>query len=81
MADPAEKLSPEAEALMERFRKLPSEEQRRFAKLALALAEPPELSSAWKREIANRLKSIEDGTAVLLDGDEVMRELRAKYGS
>lgn len=42
-------------------------------------AEPPELSPEWKAEIARRLKSIEDGTAVLLDGDEVMRELRAKY--
>ena len=40
----------------------------------------PDLSPEWKAEISRRLKSIEDGTAVLHDHDEAMRELKAKYG-
>lgn len=44
-------------------------------------AQPPELSPAWRAEIARRLKSIEDGTAVLIDGEEHMRRLREKYGA
>ena len=47
---------------------------------AQAGEQPPELSPAWKVEISRRLKSIEDGTAVLHDHDETMRELKAKYG-
>lgn len=80
MSDPAEKLSPEAKLLLERFLKLPGDEQRRFAQRALVLAEPPELSPAWKAEIAARLQSVEDGSAQLLDGETVMQELKAKYG-
>jgi hypothetical protein len=38
-----------------------------------------ELDPELREELERRLKSIEDGTEVLLDGDEVMRELRAKY--
>lgn len=43
--------------------------------------EPIELSSEMQAELTRRLKSIEDGTAELLDGDDVMRELRAKYSA
>ena len=38
-----------------------------------------ELDPELREELVRRLKSIEDGTAVLLDGDEVIRELRTKY--
>jgi putative addiction module component (TIGR02574 family) len=43
--------------------------------------EPIELDPQMQAELTRRLKSIEDGTAVLLDGDEVMRELRAKFSA
>jgi putative addiction module component (TIGR02574 family) len=39
-----------------------------------------EVDAAWRKEIVRRVKSIENGTAVLLDGDEVMHELKSKYG-
>jgi hypothetical protein len=34
-----------------------------------------EIDAAWEQEIARRLQSIKDGTAVLHDHDDVMREL------
>lgn len=46
---------------------------------SLAETPPPELSPVWKAEISRRLKSIEDGTAVLLDGDDALKRLMAKY--
>jgi hypothetical protein len=34
-----------------------------------------EIDAAWEQEIGRRLQSIKDGTAVLHDHDDVMREL------
>jgi hypothetical protein len=34
-----------------------------------------EIDAAWEQEIVRRLQSIKDGTAVLHDHDDVMREL------
>jgi hypothetical protein len=34
-----------------------------------------EIDAAWEQEIARRLQRIKDGTAVLHDHDDVMREL------
>lgn len=79
MADPVEDLSPEAESLLEGFRKLPSEEQRRFAYRVLRLAEAPDLSPEWRHELTRRVASVKDGTAVMLDGEAVVQKLRAKY--
>ena len=39
------------------------------------LGSPEEVEAAWREEIARRLKSIEDGTAVLHDWEEVDREI------
>ncbi len=41
---------------------------------------PEEIEAAWREEIARRLQSLEDGTAVLVDGEESSRRIRAKYG-
>ena len=41
---------------------------------------PEEIAAAWGEEIARRLKKLDDGTAVLIDGAEHERRLRAKYG-
>jgi putative addiction module component (TIGR02574 family) len=38
-----------------------------------------EVDAAWHEEIERRLKSIEDGTAILHDGETVFRELMGKY--
>lgn len=43
-------------------------------------ATPEEIEAAWRDEIVRRVRSIEDGTAVLHDGDAVLRELKSKYG-
>lgn len=34
-----------------------------------------EIDAAWEQEILRRLQSVKDGTAVLHDHDDVMREL------
>jgi len=44
-------------------------------------AREKEIDAAWAVEIERRLKSIEDGTAKLIPADQVMRELKAKYGA
>ena len=41
-------------------------------------AKEREIDAAWIKEVERRVKSIEDGTAELLDGEEVLRELRSK---
>lgn len=70
--------------LLEEIKQLPEEER------ALLRAELDELDEgesaadidpAFRTELEARLRSIENGTAVLLDGDAVMAELRAKYAA
>ena len=39
------------------------------------IATPEEVEAAWREEIARRLKSLEDGTAVLHEWDEVNDEI------
>ena len=46
-----------------------------------ANATPEEVEAAWREEIARRLRSIEDGTAELIDGHEVSQRIRAEYKS
>lgn len=46
---------------------------------SMRTAREREIEAAWMTEVERRVKSIEDGTAEMLDGEEVMRELRAKY--
>jgi hypothetical protein len=38
-----------------------------------------EVEQAWAVEIERRLREIDDGTAVLVDVEQVFAELRAKY--
>jgi hypothetical protein len=40
----------------------------------------PEVETAWDEEIARRLDEVRSGKVQLLDGEEVMREMREKYG-
>lgn len=42
-------------------------------------AKEREIDAAWIAEVERRVKSIEDGTAEFVDGEEVIRKLRAKY--
>lgn len=83
MSSPAPK--PTAEELLAQALQLPKEQRLRLADQLLdsvgeySETDDDELDPELREELERRLKSIEDGTAVLLDGDEVMRELRAKY--
>jgi putative addiction module component (TIGR02574 family) len=76
---------PTAEELLEQALQLPKEQRLRLADQLwdsvdeFSQADDDELDPELREELVRRLKTIEDGTAVLLDGDEVMRELRAKY--
>lgn len=86
VSSPADKLpSPEATELLERALRLPRRDQEyvaarlRFAVLADQDGWPEGLHPEWKDEILARLKSVEDGSAELLDGDEVLDALMAKY--
>ncbi len=76
-------VSPKFAELRAEVLQLPEKERLRLADELYDSVEQgpvPDLSPAWKAEISRRLKSIEDGTAVLHDHDEVVRELLAKYG-
>jgi putative addiction module component (TIGR02574 family) len=82
MSSPAPK--PTAEELLEQALQLPKEQRLRLADQLLDSVDgfsqtDDELDPELREELGRRLKTIEDGTAVLLNGDEVMRELRAKY--
>jgi len=41
--------------------------------------EEREIDAAWEAEVERRVAEIDAGTAVLIPGEEVIRELRAKY--
>jgi hypothetical protein len=68
--------------LLEEIKQLPEEER---ALLRAELDEmddgesADELDPAFRAELEARVHSIENGTAVLLDGDTVLAGLRAKY--
>ncbi len=41
--------------------------------------EEREIDAAWEAEVDRRVAEVDAGTAVLIPGDDVIRELRAKY--
>jgi putative addiction module component (TIGR02574 family) len=43
-------------------------------------ADEAEVSEAWRAEIPGRAREMDNDTVAAVPGDEVMRELRAKYG-
>jgi len=43
-------------------------------------AEEREIDEAWEKEIDRRVAEVDAGTATLIPADDVIRELRAKYG-
>jgi hypothetical protein len=76
---------PTADELLEQALHLPEEQRLRLANQLLdsvdefSQTDDDELHPELRDELVRRLKTIDDGTAVLLDGDEVLRKLRAKY--
>lgn len=76
------------EELLEQALRLPSDDRRRIARaLYENLADeedededPAEVEAAWAEEIQRRVEEIRNGTVELIPADEVMAELRARYG-
>jgi putative addiction module component (TIGR02574 family) len=72
MTSRARKILEEALSLPEEDRLLIAAELRGSVD---ASASPEKVEDAWRDEVVRRLKSIEDGTAVLHEWDDVEREL------
>jgi len=62
---------------------LSAEDQLRIATHLMNQACPvdPKIQQAWIDEANRRLREIEEGKVELLDGDEVMRELRSHFNA
>jgi hypothetical protein len=71
-------MSSRAHKLIEEFFMLPESEQAEVLKAIVPIT-GDEFSPEYRAELEQRVRSIEDGTAELLDGDEVIARLRAKH--
>lgn len=73
------------ESLLEQALQLPEADRGTLAMRLLHTLEPDdegevtgdEWEAAWSAEIDRRVKEVDDGSAELLDGDEVLAEARA----
>lgn len=73
------------EALLQQALKLPDDQRGTLAMQLLRTLEPDdgeqitqdEWQAAWTSEIDRRVREIDDGTAELLDGDDVLADARA----
>lgn len=73
------------ESLLEQALQLPDAERGKLAMQLLRTLEPDdedevtgvEWEAAWSVEIERRVREVDDGSAELLDGDEVLAEARA----
>jgi hypothetical protein len=76
------------EALLDQALKLPEEERGEFATRLLRSLEPDdgdepcaqEWEASWSAEIDHRIREIRDGSVELVDGDDVLAELREIAG-
>ncbi len=77
-------MTSQARKLLEQALALPEEDRVYLVEALQDSLEPvesqAEIDAAWKDEIVRRVQSIEDGTAVLHDGETVLRKLMSKYG-
>jgi putative addiction module component (TIGR02574 family) len=68
--------------LLDEALQLDSSARAQFAETLLESLEPDEdvgFSNAWRDEIRRRCAEIDSGAVTLIDGDEVLAELRDKY--
>lgn len=61
---------------------LSADEREELIQRLIELENPadPEVEAAWEDEIARRLEEVRSGKVQCLDGDEVMREMRERFG-
>ena len=72
------------EKLRDAALELPLEERTLMAEQLLDSARTRrerEIEETWLVEVERRMQAIEDGTAVLIPAEQVIRELRAKYAA
>jgi len=79
---------PIEEQLLEQALQLPKAKRLRLAEqlcesvqAGASDAWPADVHPAWKEEITNRVRSLMDGSAVLIDSTDHLRRLRDKYGA
>jgi len=73
---PSMATSEKVSELAENYRQLSDEERHAFAEL-VAPVNASEISPEWLVEIRSRADDIDTGKVKLIDGEEVLRELRA----
>lgn len=71
-------MSARAHKFIEEFFTLPDDDQAEILE-AIVPSDEHEFDPEYRVELERRIRSIEDGTAVLLNGDEVMAKLKAKF--
>lgn len=66
--------------LVSELLRLPAQDRARVARTLLQSLDEnsadPQAESEWAAELERRMRSIEDGSAVLVDGDEVRRRVQ-----
>jgi len=75
--------------LLEQAMELPDEQRAELAALLLRSLEPDdepnvtdaEWQEAWALELDRRMATVRDGTAALVDGEAVLRDVRSKITS
>ena len=65
--------------------KLPKRERLEIVRFLLFLdnrsSDFDDVDSAWKKEIGNRVRAVEEGTAVGMDYDKAMRKIEMRFES
>jgi hypothetical protein len=72
-------MSSGAHKIIEGFYALPEDQQ--VEVLEAIVPDDDDFDPAYLEELQRRVRSIEDGSAVLLDGDEVLARLRTKLAA
>lgn len=69
-----------AKKILEEALALPQDGREELVGALSESLEPVHVTPEWERELARRVKKIEDGQAQFQDAQEHLRELRRKYG-
>ena len=78
-------MQPNIENLTTELIKLPRRERLEIVRFLLFLdnrsSDFDDVDSAWKKEIGNRVRAVEEGTAVGMDYDKAMRKIEMRFES
>ena len=78
-------MQPNIENLTTELIKLPRRERLEIVRFLLFLdnrsSDFDDVDSAWKKEIGDRVRAVEEGTAVGMDYDKAMRKIEIRFES